>query len=66
MTGEPGILQPMALQRVRHDLVTEQQQTHYKAETKVTYETFKYKPLYPLYTTSCPYFSITSDHESHF
>ena len=28
MTGEPGILQPMALKRVRHDLVTEQQQWH--------------------------------------
>ena len=25
-TGEPGILQSMRLQRVRHDLVTEQQQ----------------------------------------
>ena len=25
-TGEPGMLQPMELQRVRHNLVTEQQQ----------------------------------------
>ena len=27
-TGEPGMLQSMRLQRIRHDLVTEQQQTH--------------------------------------
>ena len=26
--GQPGVLQPMGSQRVRHDLVTEQQQQH--------------------------------------
>ena len=28
--GKPGMLQPMGLQRVRHDLVTEQQQLQSK------------------------------------
>ena len=28
-TGEPGMLQSMELQRIGHDLVTEQQQIHY-------------------------------------
>ena len=47
--------------RVRHDLVTEQHtHTLQSYETKATYETCKNKPLYPLYTTSGPYFSITS------
>ena len=48
-TGEPGMLQFLGLQRVRHNLVNEQQQTRERPHDRVlcSYEKRCYRTGYP-------------------
>ena len=51
MTGKPDVLQPMGPQRIRHDLVTEQEQVA-KSMTgiSVTVSVLNYKPGVPVHS----------------